>query len=762
MSERDELVEIIKLSRKSGDTQTELAALEKLDSLTQAPTTPLPPAQPAQAETVESAPLKNLLTFSQVKSPSEQVLQPHPNQEDINMGMLRSLYKTGQSAKQWLPRMFDYGIVDQLQKGVTGKHMSDMLFPEQKAAIDADVAEKAREWEMATEDKPWAKGGEIAGAMAQFIAPGTGVMKAVQTAPKAAKTGLAGMYGMAEQLLTDPSTSGDFERDKAISGTVGAGAGVLGEGVAQMVGGVVKRIGGKDLVTRRTIKSALADMGVDITKVSDDQLDQMIPMINSALKNPQEAATLTPGMLDIAAGKGDVVPTTAAERLFMNTGDLSDWARQKQALEGVLGQDPRNAMTAFEEARARSIAGSVGRQADELGPLKQTTDLQAPAEQFKAGVVGKVDEVKTAARDAWGKVDTRALQAPQDTYTDAVTTLRGAFAGPGDGSLRLGPQEIYPMSHAVYKQFDDILKGTSENGLPGALPDLKQQTYDLQTFRDMKEAINAGWANAKSKDKALLSHVMRKFDGWMDDAAKSGKFVGDQTQHQLLKDAVEASKKEFGILAKRNPLGREASSSKIINKVIADEITPEEMIDDIFGATFSKKGSAATVRDFKLIFGENSEEVGALKQAAFYKLFNKALNFTDDGLEVRRGNYINAIRDRIKNNRSSLEAIFSESEIKRFDDFANALEKIKTPSNIDNPSKSGFRAAEIALDRVGGLLGDWGLAATRSISRAAGEQKAYKGIIQSELGATRFRTSPDVEKFMNAIRAGYIGGRGEL
>ena len=662
------------------------------------------------------------------------------------------------------------------QWGLRGGEALGFFEPGTAEAHRQTLAQENRLYSELADRSTAATVGNIGGNVALFALPG-GALARTSTFANAGLKGRSAMgalYGAGEMTATTPVLSEDFWGEKVDQAGLGAVFGVGGELAGELVSAGIKHFTKNKQASQEAVDNFLAQNGIDPGQLSDDYRREIAEQINSNLNAGADDITAAiEGIQDARLQRGDdFVPMTAGERKGILAGNYDDWALQKEAEMGAHGNAAQQQVVGFERMRDGMLADGVTRQFSDLGPLDQITDLQAPAAKFAQGIEDAVESAKTTKKAAYDAVNMVEMQAFPDVYSEALEAIRGGF----DGNIKLFSKTETPNAYALYKEVDDLLWGGSPDpadGLPGALAEPGLDTYGLASFESLRRRINAAIGSSEKQDKALLVQVKRNYDNWFDQAVDGGRFIGDQANFAALKSARAANRDYMSIVEGTYKDGKPTVRTKMVQDVINGRTTPEALVNQLMGATGTKQNARA-IEDLRQLLGNDSAEFGALKQAGFMNIFGKGLEMTDDGLKIKRGNYANAILDKVKNNRTTLETLYGKPEVERWVSFANDLKRIQPDLKTLNPSGTSYSQKRInnrvAGNVVGALadffghtpfIGKWVGGALGEVIETVRNRSIYEMMRKGGMVSTDFTTSKALDDRLRAILASGVREEGK-
>ena len=346
--------------------------------------------------------------------------------------------------------------------------------------------------------------------------------------------------------------------------------------------------------------------------------------------------------------------------------------------------------------------------------------------------------------DEVGQVLINSLKALDDEFTEKITTAynvvdKDAFFQ-GDSLVKLKTNinknikknsvldaDLTPQYNIASKKINEFIMNFSKNKKEGILDFATIKKFDTER---MKINDLLGKAEKGSLDFKNLTIMKKEFDKFLDSAYDQMLFSGDEMALDSLLEArklVTAHKSQLrandkfikGMVVKDD-------AGRIINKIIAEEIEPQQALNYIFGS--SKLGMKdSSIKIIKKLVGKDgiykagSPEFDAIRQGAFNRIIGKSTG--RDGFSVNK--FLTNIDDAVSGKgRDIMKEIYSPEEIAQFKSFANAIEKTLTPKELLNPSGTAsalsrlFQGTFEALAKIVGFnfAGMQGLIAAKIIS----------------------------------------------
>ena len=205
--------------------------------------------------------------------------------------------------------------------------------------------------------------------------------------------------------------------------------------------------------------------------------------------------------------------------------------------------------------------------------------------------------------------------------------------------------------------------------------------------RKIGEYLNT--AEKGSLDFKNLTILKKEYDKFFEDAFDQALFSGNPEALANLKLAQKIVNEHKSKLRVNNKFNKgiivNDDGGRIVNKIIAEEITPREALNYIFGQTSlgNNRNSLKIINKFVNIFGKESAEFDALRQSAFNRLVGNATN--REGFSSTK--FLKELDKALDGNGSDImKKLYSADEIELFRKFGTAVQKTITPRDVLNPS----------------------------------------------------------------------------
>lgn len=501
-------------------------------------------------------------------------------------------------------------------------------------------------------------------------------------------------------LVTFPDGSAAFVNQPGISGrdfTEAVGqfgaftpAALLSRGAPQ-IGGRGLLVGAANLGIRGTLVAgatggteALRQAGIDLT--TKGELDPELDSIG--LLTALGAGAEVVGPLASALGR------TVRNRFFVRSdGTLTPRGKERF---NELGIDP-----AFVEGNPRAL--EVFRRAPGFGgrrAAQETVDQALPEEAVSAALTGRARVAQEAGEtvtgalrqaDAGSKAEARSALRQIE---ESDTVVQGEFL---DFSSRRVAQDGGVPD--VVQDFNTMVLGQSRSGSrPGSID--RSPLGSVKRYDAFRKATERRLQGASEGEREAIENTLAAFDDQMAAAV----------EHELVKgNADDVAQALRGTTLRREVTAR-LSDSRQINRIINDDqLTPEDAVNLILGASKtipgSRQGATNAVGEIKRITGEDSEAFLAVKDQVIQQLFRGART----GRVLDRDEFANRWTELRRSNKSLVDELFTETEQRALFDIAsnpqkgsNAIRAIGDFLTV----RYGVAGAAVAgaIRRLGGIL----------------------------------------------------------
>jgi hypothetical protein len=509
--------------------------------------------------------------------------------------------------------------------------------------------------------------GEAAGGIGSAaLTLGTGAV--AQGATRLAQMGRAAITGAGGGALygfADGEGSANRAIGAGVGAITGAAGGVIGREAAIAAQRVWRAVLGRPALYQNGAltdagRRALNDAGIDPATISDEFAQAFAARVKQAGGATDEVARMAQAdefgiPLTRGQATGDVTQS-AYEEASRNA------ARGGSALQSVHAIDSAatDATRRASEGLGRGLGGAEGTALDLAGQTGEA--VQAAARAAREGVnaayqnplIGSTSVSVDAFEGLGARVDdalTRASFAPTSAATGAVADIRRlvekAQAGP-DGAI-----------------------GVS-----------------FEAIEDMRQKLN----RVKGDGAALyeLKEIKRAFDDWTQDTVDSALISGSDEALE----AVKIARRKYSAFRKTFTAQPGDDASRLIEKMVKDDVTPQEVANVLWGATkVGTKGSSVRVA---------TRLKAALPEADFNNIRSGTwarVAQTDQGATLTPAKMRTRINDFLDGEGEALSKVmFSAEERMTMRRFSRAMDILIPPREATNPSGSGYAISRLMQD----------------------------------------------------------------
>ena len=387
------------------------------------------------------------------------------------------------------------------------------------------------------------------------------------------------------------------------------------------------------------------------------------------------------------------------------TGNYTQLGIEESMRRGGKGEKAQGIMSERDIAANDEIAAAVTSVTDDLAAGTPTPRTENDAVGgVVTGVKNRADDLAARVDAAYNKVDWKGITSsefavdPALRYMDEALKASDQIGGLDDVLKGVIDKESYPAVHGIV------------NTLKLRVSQIRQGTIDgnIQQIEILRRTINGKINTAKNSDDRRLAIALKNgFDQWIDDTIDAGLWSGDPTVIARLKEARALS----ADYKKRFTANGDKRAGQIIEKMVSEELTPDQAVDAIFGVSdlVSSKASLDILKRIKAITGTASPEWNMLRQAAFLRLvYGRGVEI---GSKVSAANFDKRLTNALSGRGEFLfKELFTREELMKFARLRRAVSR--TQPKLQNPSGSADKwfanVSDIAkkLGIVVGIGGD--------------------------------------------------------
>ena len=534
----------------------------------------------------------------------------------------------------------------------------------------------------------------------------------------AASAATQAVQSAASQSVGRDASTGEVVTEVGLAGGIGGGI----EGAFRVLAPIAKQLvqnyrenKGITDVIREKFREAAQGAGLRADEITDNTIKNVLRDIDDAT-NPDAA-------LNEALAREFNIPLTRGQR----AADQAQLSFEDSARAGMLGNKAQKQMLNFENAQTQAVNSS----ADDLAArLSNNADIATPAEAGDR-IINAVQQGEQSASSA--------VNNAYQFVPDASITPEG-FKGLTDAVKRsmndIEFDQTLPETNKLLQVFNNI-----EEVVANAGADISPQ--HIKTLEQIRRRINTAISSAKGANNADFRQVQimkRTYDTYLDDAVEKALFTGDDAALDALKNARSISADYFKKFAEQ-PSKRKTGmipdpAGKFIERIVADDVTAQEVINAFFGAAklTNKKGAEKLADRVRAIVDD--EAWNSLKQAAFLRLVQTT---PVNGQAVISGSKtLSAINKAIETNRGMLNKLYTPTELATIRRWAVAVKRtqpdlVRSRENPSGTAQKTFKGIAQIMQRLtflgggaDGLIVSAGVNGGIALSNAAKTAQAVK------------------------------------
>lgn len=479
-----------------------------------------------------------------------------------------------------------------------------------------------------------------------------------------------------------------------------------------------KLIGADGKLTKKG-KKILQQAGYDPDTISPAQAKLFAAYMSQGSTARQSAAAVEDGAFGIPYYKAQL------------SGDKELLGILESARRGVFGKDVQKIIIDADAKQQYAMVDALRTIQKELRINKTDSMSGKPY-----GAILKDEEA--------GEILVESLKRLDDEFTSKIKTAynnvddSGAFLGDSLTAIKTNTNkrirsesvldaDLTPVYNQASQKINKFIIDFTKSKKEGILDFATIQKFDTQR-KILNDFIKK--AEPGSLDKKNLTILKQEYDKFLDDAYDQMLFSGDELALESLKEARSIVRTHKDMLRVNDKFDKgvivKDEAGRIVNKIIAEDVSPLEALNYIFGvsAIGSKNTARKTIE--KLvgkdgIYARDSVEFDALRQAAFNKIVKDATKRDGFSVQTFLKNMDNALDGKGK---EIMEVLFSKDEIALFRNYSNAVAKTLTPKEVLNPSGTAsalgrlFQGTMEALAKIVGFnaAGMQGLIAAKILS----------------------------------------------
>ena len=394
-----------------------------------------------------------------------------------------------------------------------------------------------------------------------------------------------------------------------------------------------------------------------------------------------------------AAQPAGKIPLTEGQR----SGDMGTLRREEGLRQGGYGDAASGTMRNFDEGQMRAVRSEAEAVQGELGAgsgfeAGRLTDI---GESLQGSLVTARDAAKQGVKKAY-QAARKENPSVSVFYTDRMVNQLRATVDEFGIDLRDAPV----LKNALDRLDDFTVKippGTTDKLATFGIAGERRTLEQLERYR---RSLNQSMGAATPPEKAALMRMKNALDAWEEEAVTWGLFGGDTEALALLKTA-RGSRTRYGKLyeAGRTASGKKDPAGVAMVKILdVDQATPEQTINFLVGIGKVKSNATTVglVKRIKSVFGDQSEQVGLMKDAFILKVLSSVQR---GERTITRGGLVKDARLFLNEDGKTLsKELFKPSELQRIDALVRDVARTITPADALNPSRSAWALMRVMQD----------------------------------------------------------------
>ena len=520
--------------------------------------------------------------------------------------------------------------------------------------------------------------GRFVGKAASFVPAGNAV-KAVAGAGLAARAAVGGLASMGTDYLMQKGAGrddADFGQ-VALTGVLGAGSEALAPVIGKIAQTAKKGFGharwakASDATKRAALNRQLTKDGFNPDDFAGWTPDEILEFGKNRVLNADD---LSPGAaianqeFGLNGTRGQKMPDGTFKERVLKTDQLNR-EEYLRSTGGMAGQK-----LADNEARNAEL---IGKNVDDF--IDNLSGGQA---------LGKTrNQSAQVAHSGLIRARKKSAKKYESKYKEAEQ-YNGEFS---DEVMLDMPNRVKSRLEAS-NVFLDGDEGALGSLTRGAVLFIKELEKNPQTTvkalenqrKKMNSLINA--TREGTPDYRAMVIVKEEFDDALAEALDAGMYSGDPRAVEVLKEARSLYAKH----AKK--FNTNTKAGKVVQQMLDEEATPEEVGRYVFGSTgLSKDGAARVVKHYKKAVGKNSDGFNALRETFMHSITNDMKGDTK-GIQAMVGTLKNAL---YKDGESVVKELYTPDEIGKLKRFVKAMDEITLKGDRAKSSGTAERLARM-------------------------------------------------------------------
>jgi len=367
------------------------------------------------------------------------------------------------------------------------------------------------------------------------------------------------------------------------------------------------------------------------------------------------------------------------------TGNLAQQAREQAMINVARGDSAAFRLRTFMDSQNEAIRDAANGIATGLSGM-----LRRPVATREAGEAA-TDGVRAIARDLEAEATRNYRTA--EVLNPTISRSSAEFV-PQNVAWHLVNSNTFldealtPSAFAAMAEID-ALSSFARQG--------RVELADIERVRQRMRQIADG---ADGRDGPAVRTVIRAYDDSIDEMVDNQLFAGDVIAIQALQDARAGWSR---LRSMTNPKPND-DAGRVISRMLAQDVTPEEAANWIFGSTqaFPTGRSVRVTETLRDLLGPQSEEWAAIRSAAFTNLITPR---TAADAIMSPTMIANNITNFLSGRGQTLSTVmFTPAERDLMRQFANTMRILVPDAVSTNPSKSAY-AMTRSLGPILGAIG---------------------------------------------------------
>jgi hypothetical protein len=338
--------------------------------------------------------------------------------------------------------------------------------------------------------------------------------------------------------------------------------------------------------------------------------------------------------------------------------------------------------------------------------LAPGSDARAAPGQFgdeiKTGLQTARDKARQNERAAWAGVS--ELKPTDEALQQLPSRIQSELG------YRRVDDKLTPTAHAMAEELSGYIKGT----VPKAGPEILGSGSILDATNMRKRLFGMMKGAKDDADRGAAKAIYEGYQTWLKEAADAKLMQGNPAAAANMRMAQDVTKEIHSIFGKQSAAGARTPGRKLINDVLADTATGEDIINRLFSAGKPKQGAQEALELIKRGLNrydpaEATRVWNNLRLANWQRVVMRP-NGELSGPQAITSNIEKFLREQ----RGIARTLYSSDELQLMSRFSRAMQDVayKPP----NASGSGYTAAAFA-GRFGKAALRWMMLADGPVGR---------------------------------------------